>query len=359
MSRVYQVNIRGELSSVIALICGVPQGSLLGPVLFLLYIEELQDIARPYGLSIKLYADDSQLYLSLVPTDEEEWNIAKQTVEECLGNIKKWMVSHWLKCNEDKTEFILLGKSNSLEKLSFDPVINFGGTSLRPMKCQGQTGKTLGVLLDDHLTLERQVNNVKRQCGLTLKNLWQVNKCLDKSTKILLVKQLIISRIDYCNILYYGLPQRILQNLQKTLNSCIRFIYNLHGHQDDYMEYLKETHILPIKQRLTFKACLLAYKIVRGTAPAYLLDLVPRDEEFGSGRMTRATTVPDFYRLQYPKLSSINANSKLRRRRLSVFLPEVWNDLPLDLRSVHPVDLFKTKLKTRLFLEAFGTDGES
>ena len=357
-SRNFHVSIRGELSAAIALICGVPQGSLLGPVLFLLYIEELQDIARPYGLSIKLYADDSQLYVSLIPTDAEGWNVTKHAVEECLAQMKRWMVSNWLKCNEDKTEFVLLGKSSSLEKLNFDPVINFGGSSLVPMKCQGQTGKTLGVLLDDHLTLERQVNNVKRQCGLTLKNLWQVNKCLDKSTKILLVKQLVISKIDYCNILYYGLPQRILANLQKTLNSCIRFVFNLHGHQDDYTEYFKEAHILPIQQRLTFKACLLAYKIVRGTAPKYLLELVPRDEEYGSARTTRATTVPDFYRLKYPKLSSINANSKLRRRRLSVFLPDVWNDLPLELRSVHPVDLFKTRLKTRLFQEAFGSATE-
>ena len=85
---------------------------------------------------------------------------------------------------------------------------------------------------------------------------------------------------------------------------------------------------------------------------------MPRDEEYGSARTTRATTVPDFYRLKYPKLSSINANSKLRRRRLSVFLPDVWNDLPLELRSVHPVDLFKTRLKTRLFQEAFGSAAE-
>ena len=64
----------------------------------------------------------------------------------------------------------------------------------------------------------------------------------------------------------------------------------------------------------------------------------------------------DFYKLKYSKLSSVNANSKLRKRRLSVFLPTVWNSLPLDLRSVHPIELFKSKLKTLLFLEAFPED---
>ena len=112
-------------------------------------------------------------------------------------------------------------------------------------------------------------------------------------------------------------------------------------------------HILPIEQRLTFKACLLAYKIVRATAPKYLMELVPRDENPEPVISTRSTSVPDFFKLKYPKLSSVNATSKLRRRRISVFLPEVWNALPLELRSVHPVELFKTRLKTRLFKEAF------
>ena len=357
-SRNFRVNINGELSDIIALICGVPQGSLLGPVLFLLYIEELQDLARPYGLNIKLYADDSQLYVGLVPTDEDGWKVTKQTIESCLADIKRWMVRHWLKCNEDKTEFVLLGKSSSLEKMIFEPTLQFGDAVLRPMDCQGSTGKTLGIYLDSHLTMERQVNNVRKQCGLMLKNLWQINRSLEKSTKIMLVKQLIISRIDYCNILYYGLPKKILEGLQKVLNSCVRYIFNLKGHQDDYTEYFREAHILPIEQRLEFKASLLAYKIVRGTAPKYLSELVPRDGEFGTGRSTRATADPDFFRLRYPKLSSINANSKLRRRRISVYLPDVWNKLPLELRSTHPIELFKTRLKTRLYEEVFGhTEG--
>ena len=105
------------------------------------------------------------------------------------------MLLHYYYCNESKTEFVLLGKSSSLEKLVFDPEIRFGDTVLQPMECRGKTGKTLGILLDEHLTLERQVNNVKKQCGLQLKNLWQLNKCLDNSTRILLVKQLVISKI--------------------------------------------------------------------------------------------------------------------------------------------------------------------
>ena len=354
-SRNFRVNIGGKLSRIIELVCGVPQGSLLGPVLFLLYIEELQDLVKPYGLKIKLYADDSQLYISLVPTDEDNWKLAKKRIEECLLSVKAWMNDHWLKCNEAKTEFLLLGKSSALDKMEFVPTVDFGGVEISPMDCTGKTGKTLGVYLDTNLSMERQVNSVKRQCGMLLKNLWQVNRSLDMPTKILLVKQLIVSRLDYCNILYAGLPKRLLDSLQKTLNSCVRFIYSLHGHQEDYSQYLRDTHILPVMHRVEFKACLMAFKIVHNLAPDYLCDQVPV-EELEAVRTTRGNALPDPYKLKYPKLSSVNANSKLRRRRPSVFLPEVWNKLPIELRSIESVDLFKSKLKTRLFVEAFGAD---
>eukprot|EP00116_Pleurobrachia_bachei_P012322 sb/3472584/ len=131
-SRSFRVSVGDCFSDTLALLCGVPQGSLLGPILFLLYIEAVQDIVEPYGLRIKLYADDSQLYVSLVPTDSTGWSEAKVDIEECRAKVKRWMVGQWLKCNEAKTEFILLGKRSSLGKVTFDQVINFGGTEIYP-----------------------------------------------------------------------------------------------------------------------------------------------------------------------------------------------------------------------------------
>ena len=264
------------------------------------------------------------------------------------------MSEHWLKCNEAKTEFLLLGKSSALDKMVFQPAVDFGGVEISPVEFTGSAGKTLGVFLDSNLSMERQINSVKRQCGMLLKNLWQVNRCLDKSTKILLVKQLIISRLDYCNVLYYGLPKKLLDSLQRVLNSCVRFVYGLYGHQDTYMPQLKEMHVLPVEMRVTFKACLMAYKIVHGLAPAYLQDQVPADDGLHLIRTTRGNAWPDGLKLKYAKLSSINANSKLRRRRPSVYLPEVWNKLPFELRALDSVDSFKSRLKTSLFTEAFG-----
>ena len=89
-------------------------------------------MGQPYGLQIKLYADDSQLYISLVPTDADNWTLARERIEECLRSVKAWMNDHWLKCNEAKTEFLLLGKSSALDKMEFVPTctVDFGGVKI-------------------------------------------------------------------------------------------------------------------------------------------------------------------------------------------------------------------------------------
>jgi hypothetical protein len=100
MQRTQRVNFGGRLSSIGYLVCGVPQGSVLGPLLFLLYTAELFDVVAECGLSAHTYADDTQVYLS-VPT-ADAWT-AMQRVAVCVGRIETWMGSNRLKLNAGKT----------------------------------------------------------------------------------------------------------------------------------------------------------------------------------------------------------------------------------------------------------------
>ena len=74
------------------------------------------------------------------------------------------------------------------------------------------------------------------------------------------------------------LPKKLIVRLQKTLNSCVRFVYNLQGHQKDYIPYFKEPHILPMEKRIEFKACMITYKIVWDMSPKDLFERVPMHE---------------------------------------------------------------------------------
>ena len=112
-SRSQSVFINGCKSSEITLTCGVPQGSILGPILFTIYTSPLGDIIRKYNLSYHLYADDCQLYLSFKPYAANE-AIAYSTLKHAVDEIKNWMWQNKLKLNEDKTEFLIIGKKKSV-----------------------------------------------------------------------------------------------------------------------------------------------------------------------------------------------------------------------------------------------------
>ena len=105
-NRTQSVCIGGESLSEAHLRFGVPQGSVLGPVLFTMYTQPLADILKSFNMSYHFYADDSQIYKGV---ELEQLPGLIQSVEECIESVKKWMNSNKLKLNDDKTEVILCG----------------------------------------------------------------------------------------------------------------------------------------------------------------------------------------------------------------------------------------------------------
>ena len=162
----------------------------------------------------------------------------------------------------------------------------------------------------------------------------------------MMVKQLIISKLDYCNSLYMDVPKKLrLNKLKSILNDCVRYIYNLKGWSEDVLPYYKKAHILPIRERIFFKVCLISYKIVYDMAPDYLRELVEMDIPNQSSKTTRAKPAEDTLRMKLPKMCRTRASE----RRFSNYAPETWNSLPLRLRSIKNIETFKKMLKNHLF----------
>ena len=342
--RSFCVKIDDTMSSLLELLFGVPQGSLLGPILFILYIKALQKIASKYGLDIQLYADDSQLYISFCPSQADDITAVKSRINNCLAEIKSWMILNFMKLNESKTELLVLGKTRVLKECNLDVRIQFGNMNIMPTECKGDNWKSLGIRFDESLSMERQINSVKKKCSWTMMNLRTIGHYLDEGVKIMLVKQLVIAKLDYCNSLYTNLPKTRLNKLRSILNGAVRYIYNIKDRTENLIPYYKKAHILPIDQRIVFKVCLLAHKVVYGLCPTYLSSLVERDMAVSS-IYTRAKPQGDCLRLKVPKMS----RTKLGERRFSNYAPTYWNALPLQIRSLVDTSGFKRKLKNHLY----------
>lgn len=158
-NRNFKVVINNSSSCSCQLEIGVPQGSILGPLLFILYTKDLEMIVTKYGFSVHLYADDTQIYLSF---DVHSDNPDLTSVTSCFKKIKEWMSLNLLKLNEDKTEFIdICIYESPLKLLALDSVLIY------PSK----KAKNLGFIFDHQMTLDDQVNYNSQVCYMSLRNL--------------------------------------------------------------------------------------------------------------------------------------------------------------------------------------------
>ena len=139
---------------------GVPQGSVLGPLLFTLYTTDLQHIILSHNLQCHVYADDTQIYFHATP---DELAAVTPRVLACIETIKDWMSSNRLRLNPDKTEFIWFGSSHNLQRVQQTP-LTVGAASIKPCS----TVRDLGVYFDNTLNMKDHVTRTVQSCMLFL-----------------------------------------------------------------------------------------------------------------------------------------------------------------------------------------------
>ena len=210
--RCQKVQISGFSSEEIIIKFGVPQGSVLGPILFNIYIRSIYSSVTSKSFNIHGFADDHQIYKSFAP--DNEYKVLSSDLPKCFHDIEKWMYEHYLQLNPGKTEIIIFGSKKVLSELEIN------GVFLKPSICirMVHVAKNLGFLLDSSLRLDPQIKKLKASVCHKLRNIAKMRPFLCERQLQIITQALVLSSLDYCNGLYIGANQRILKQLQSLQN---------------------------------------------------------------------------------------------------------------------------------------------
>ena len=198
-------------------------------------------------------------------------------------------------------------------------------------------------MMDQTLSMIPQINNLCKSIYFQIKNIASIRDYLSKDVTKTLMTSLVLSRLDYCNSLLSGLPEKTLSKLQLAQNNAARLVERCKK-RDHIRPILQKLHWLPVKERIDYKLATTCYKCVNGIGPMYLQDCT---QIYRPGRSLRSSSDSKILMIPRKKYKHFG------ERSFSFLGPKIWNSLPQSIRHSDSLACFKQKLKHHLFVNAF------
>ena len=303
--------VNGQLSHTLPINCGIPQGSILGPLLFLLFINDLPNCFSS-GLA-SMYADDTTVSFNADNTTTLEFLINKD-----LESLDKWLVANKLSLNVSKTEFMLLTTRQKRQFIDEALSISINNEPIKRVR----SSKTLGLHIEETLSWSKHVEHIFKKVSPLLGLLKRIRDYADQDTLVTIYKALIQPHLDYGCVVWDGLDKCLVIKLQRLQNRAARIITRSSWEirSKDILTSLNwetlEKRRLKLKKKFMFKK-------LNGKAPKYMEDLFMRKEQ-------RASVV---LRNDENKLAVPFPRTDCLKKSISYSGAILWNSLPRSERN--------------------------
>ena len=246
----------------------VPQGSVLGPIPFVLYTTRLSGIIANHSVNHQLFADDTQLQKS-APFNKVT-NFTKELSQciHCPNNNKTWMTENQLKLNDKTALLFPFSSSLNPSTVSLPDSITLGSHNI-PFS---DSTRNLGFILDSKLSIKKYIIKICQTAYFELKHISSIRRFFTEDVTKTVVTSYILSRLDYWNCLLMGTPNSAIQPLQKIQNFDARLV--LLAFVTTTQPLLEKLHWLPISEHMKYKVTCMCFSAISGSGPANLSELL-------------------------------------------------------------------------------------
>ena len=314
--------VNGQLSSFKPLTCGVPQGSILGPLLFLIYINDL-----PNSLQFstpRMYADDTN-----ITTSGKSLNHIIQSANSDLSSITQWLLTNKLSLNVTMTEQLFIGSDDNLRKINDKSYISIDNNPIERVS----ESKTIGVVVDERLSWTAHIDYISKKISSGIGGLRQIRDFITQETAVTVYNSLIQPWFDYCDVVWDKLPATSAERLQKLQNRAARVITK-QGYEIRSKDIRRSLNWDDLAQRRYKHKATMMFKVLNDGSPSCLKDLfTPKSLKYS-------------LRQRENQLFLVKPRTEYLKRAFVYDGAKLWNKLPRSMRLQSKLSTFKQELSS-------------